>query len=98
MKGFDLRVGHGQRLRVNCGDEPIQACIDAAAPLIEIISGDDGMMDEPGDMDSMDRDDTMAPPAPRANNGAAPPPPPVPQAAGDDAVPPPPPGSNDKVQ
>lgn len=86
MKGFDLRIGHGQRLKVNCGDEPIKACIDAAAPLIDIMSGDDDMMDEPGDTNSMLQEDDTAAHGPRANNGDAPPPPPTPQAAGDDAV------------
>lgn len=38
-KGFEIRMGGGAGLRVNCGDEPIQACVDAAAPLIDRLSG-----------------------------------------------------------
>lgn len=36
---FELRMGEGRSLRVRCGDEPIQACIDAATPLIDRLSG-----------------------------------------------------------
>lgn len=36
---FELRIGEGRSLRVRCGDEPIQACIDAAVPLIDRMSG-----------------------------------------------------------
>jgi hypothetical protein len=39
MKGFELRMGEGRRLRVSCGDEAIQACVDAVRPLIDSLSG-----------------------------------------------------------
>lgn len=38
-KGFDLRLGEDNGLRVTCGDEPIEVCIGAAAPLLELFSG-----------------------------------------------------------
>jgi len=38
-KGFDLRMGKDNGLRVTCGDEPIEVCIAAAAPLIDRVSG-----------------------------------------------------------
>ena len=34
-KGFHLRMGPGMGLRVNCGDEPMQACLDAVMPLVD---------------------------------------------------------------
>lgn len=34
-KSFDLRLDRGQGLRVNCGDEPLKACIDASMPLLD---------------------------------------------------------------
>lgn len=37
-KGFELSLGWGRELQVNCGDEPIKACIDASAPLIDSLS------------------------------------------------------------
>lgn len=38
-KGFELSLGRHHELQVLCGDEPIKACIDASAPLIEALSG-----------------------------------------------------------
>jgi hypothetical protein len=38
-KGFELRMGPGQSLKVNCGDEPIKACINAAKPLLNRLEG-----------------------------------------------------------
>lgn len=32
---FDLRLGRGMGLRVDCGPQPIAACINAAQPLID---------------------------------------------------------------
>ena len=46
MKGFDLRLGEGVRLRVSCGDETIAECVDAAGPLLDAIAG--------GSVDDMD--------------------------------------------
>ncbi|AWN16712.1 hypothetical protein [Salinisphaera sp. LB1] len=37
-KGFDLQLGHGRRLRVQCGDEPLKGCIQAAQPLIHQLA------------------------------------------------------------
>jgi hypothetical protein len=34
-KGFELDFGRGAGLKVDCGDEPIKACIDAAKVLID---------------------------------------------------------------
>lgn len=36
---LELCMGEGRSLRVRCGDESIQACIDAAAPLIDRMTG-----------------------------------------------------------
>lgn len=33
--GFDVRLGRGAGLRVDCGKDPIKACVDAAMPLID---------------------------------------------------------------
>ncbi|RJS93069.1 hypothetical protein [Salinisphaera sp. Q1T1-3] len=33
-KGFVLDMGHGHRLQVQCGDEPMKGCLDAVRPLI----------------------------------------------------------------
>lgn len=35
-KGFDLRLGP-VRLRVACGEEPLEACLAAAEPLLEMV-------------------------------------------------------------
>ena len=32
---FDLKMGKDHGLRVGCGDEPMQACIEAAQPLMD---------------------------------------------------------------
>lgn len=37
-KGFDLQLGRGQGLRVQCGDEPLKSCIQAAQPLIHQLA------------------------------------------------------------
>ncbi|WP_423821167.1 hypothetical protein V5738_12605 [Salinisphaera sp. SPP-AMP-43] len=34
-KGFQLDLGHGRGLRVQCGNESLQDCIKSAQPLIE---------------------------------------------------------------
>lgn len=31
-------LGNGQALRINCGDEPMKQCIEAAQPLIEALN------------------------------------------------------------
>ncbi|MES1955659.1 hypothetical protein [Salinisphaera hydrothermalis] len=61
-KGFDLQLGHGRGLRVQCGDEPLKGCIQAAQPLVHMLSksmshrpggimkGPRGMMKGPGGM------------------------------------------------
>lgn len=41
-KGFTLRLGRGNRLNVECGDESLKSCIDAARPLIDRLAGDTG--------------------------------------------------------
>lgn len=45
-KGFVLSLGDGMRLKVDCGDEPLKSCIDAARPLLDEFGGgmaSDGM-------------------------------------------------------
>ena len=37
-KGFDLQLGHGRGLRVQCGDEQLDSCIKAAQPLIHQLA------------------------------------------------------------
>ena len=37
-KGFGLMLGNGQGLHVNCGNEPMKQCIEAAQPLIEALN------------------------------------------------------------
>ena len=37
-KGFGLMLGNGQGLRINCGDEPMKQCIEAAQPLIDALN------------------------------------------------------------
>lgn len=37
-KGFGLMLANGQGLRINCGDEPMKQCIEAAQPLIETLN------------------------------------------------------------
>lgn len=37
-KGFDIRLDDDRRLKVDCGREPLEACIEAAAPLLELLS------------------------------------------------------------
>lgn len=37
-KGFGLMLANGQGLRINCGDEPMKQCIDAAQPLIDALN------------------------------------------------------------
>lgn len=37
-KGFGLMLANGQGLRINCGDEPMKQCIEAAQPLIDTLS------------------------------------------------------------
>jgi hypothetical protein len=37
-KGFNLVAGPGHVLHVNCGDEPIKACIESAQPLIDAFN------------------------------------------------------------
>lgn len=37
-KGFDLRLGHGRGLRVQCGDEPLKNCVQAVQPLIRALA------------------------------------------------------------
>jgi hypothetical protein len=60
-KGFDLRLDRGRGLRVNCGDEPLKACLDAAMPLLDRLG------------DNPPPPAGAAPPPPP---GAMPPPPP----------------------
>lgn len=47
-KGFDLQLGHGRGLRVQCGDEPLKGCVQAAQPLIHALSK--SMAHRPGGM------------------------------------------------
>ena len=37
-KGFGLMLANGQGLRINCGDEPMKQCVDAAQPLIDALN------------------------------------------------------------
>jgi hypothetical protein len=37
-KGFNLVAGPSHALHVNCGDEPIKACIESAQPLIDAFT------------------------------------------------------------
>jgi hypothetical protein len=37
-KGFHIALGNGQRLDINCGDEPMKQCIDSAQPLIDALT------------------------------------------------------------
>ncbi|MGB7756794.1 MAG: hypothetical protein WBL23_12095 [Salinisphaera sp.] len=41
-KGFDLQLGHGRGLRVQCGDEQLNSCIKAAQPLIHQLKQSKG--------------------------------------------------------
>ncbi|MBA3325487.1 MAG: hypothetical protein H0T41_09600 [Rhodobacteraceae bacterium] len=38
QKGFELRLGEDNVLRVTCGDEPMRACVEAVAPMIDRLS------------------------------------------------------------
>lgn len=38
-KGFDLQLGHGKSLRVQCGDEQLKSCIQSAQPLLQRLRG-----------------------------------------------------------
>jgi opacity protein-like surface antigen len=46
-KGFDIRVGAGHGLHINCGDEPMKDCIASAQPLIDALSKVDFKMPPP---------------------------------------------------
>ncbi|MDE2447007.1 MAG: hypothetical protein KGO94_12590 [Alphaproteobacteria bacterium] len=37
-KGFGLMLGNGQGLRINCGNEPMKQCIEAAQPLFDALN------------------------------------------------------------
>jgi hypothetical protein len=37
--GFSLMLGRGVSIRVNCGNDPIKTCVDAARPLLDKASG-----------------------------------------------------------
>jgi len=68
--GFEIRLGEGRAIRVDCGDERIADCVDAAQPVL------DAMARLPG-MESGDR----VPPPPRSLvDGDTPPPPPAGEA------------------
>jgi hypothetical protein len=70
-KGFVLSLGDGMRLRVDCGDEPLKGCIDAARPLLDQLGGgmesdmDDGMDMPPPPQ--ITPDDAQMPPPPRVS-------------------------------
>ncbi len=46
-KGFDIRVGAGHGLHINCGEEPMKDCIASAQPLIDALSKVDFKMPPP---------------------------------------------------
>ena len=46
-KGFDIKVGPGHGLHVNCGNEPIKDCIASAQPLIDALGKLDFKMPPP---------------------------------------------------
>lgn len=75
VKGVELRMGPDMGLRIECGDEPIDACLAAAKPLIDKVPNlTPPPAPRPGD---------APPPPPGARPGpadanGAPPPPPAP--------------------
>lgn len=46
-KGFNIMVGPGHGLHINCGDEPMKDCIAAAQPLIDALGKLDFKMPPP---------------------------------------------------
>jgi hypothetical protein len=84
-KGFNLRLGHGVRLRINCGDDSMKDCLDAARPLIDQVM-QHGVSNIPAPPPPPHRDSQTppsglphadgTPPAPGASDMPAPPLPP----------------------
>ncbi|WP_182085501.1 hypothetical protein [Aureimonas sp. ME7] len=72
--GFEIRLGPGQSIRVDCGDEDIAQCVDAAKPIIDaardLARGEPGRQVPPPPADLVKPADAPPPPA-----GDAPPPP-----------------------
>ncbi|WP_062212547.1 hypothetical protein [Aureimonas sp. AU12] len=78
--GFEIRLGEGRAIRVDCGDEMIADCVDASQPILDAVAKMVGPAGLAGEGDRV-------PPPPRSLvDGATPPAP----AAGADAPTPPP--------
>lgn len=40
LRSFEIRLDDDRRLRVQCGRESLESCIDAAAPLLDLLTAD----------------------------------------------------------
>ena len=66
MKGIDIRMGRDTGIRIECGDEALRACLEAAKPILDKLPN---LTMPPAPLAPMAPAGGMAPPAPGTEDG-----------------------------